>query len=293
MDRFIGHFLQLTISLLALGFGIEGAVAAIPQSQTIAARVARGHGKNTYVIEQEVQFRTSAEPLVLRERWLVENGERMRLTVTAPTTSGLKAADTASFEALYRDGKRIYTELNSGVKTTNVSQEFVEGFFHMRSGKSILTALVKSQIVPGDFFREKSKPTKIEQIHHIPDPYVRLGRDNGVVTWILGEPSPAEGKLSPQVWIEQDSFILKRLRFPSEAEVTADRYTSYANGLKFPRERTISWSDNTVTVRVVSIRAMTTAQAAKVFEVAPFTSGAKPARLPEIPQVREFYSRFR
>jgi hypothetical protein len=293
MRRILAHSFRLSISLFIVGIPLLLAFASIPQSQTIAARLARGHGKNVYVIEQDIQFRTSAEPLVLRERWLIENGERMRLTVTTPTVSGIKANDSASFEALYRDGKRTYTELNAGVKTSAISQEFAEGFFHMRSGKSFLTALIKSRVVPGDFFREKSKPTKIEQIHHIPDPYVRLGRDNGIVAWIFGEPSPVEGKLSPQVWIEQDSFILKRLRFPSEAEIIADRYSSYPNGLKFPRERTINWSDNTVTIRVVSVRSMTSVQAGRSFEVATFSNGAKPGRLPELPQVREFYSRFR
>ena len=293
MNRILGYCLHLLVLPFIVSMPLDEASASIPQSQTIAARLARSHGKNVYVIEQDVQFRTNAEPLVLRERWIIENGDRLRLTVTTPTSTDIKSADRASFEALYRDNRRTYTELNAGVKTSNVSQEFAEGFFHMRSGKSFLTALIKARIVPGDFFREKSKPTKIEQVHHIPDPYVRLGRDNGVVTWIFGEPSPGEGKLSPQVWIEQDTFILKRLRFPSEAEITADRYISYANGLKFPRERTINWNDNTVTIRIVSVRAMTSAQAGRSFEVVPFTSGAKPARLPELPQVREFYSRFR
>jgi len=269
--------------------------ASIPQSQTIAARVARGHGKNAYIIDQDVQFRTNAEPLVLRERWLVENGDRMRLTVTPSQTGGTKGAEPIRFEALYLDGRRIYTDfVSSGVKSGAFSAEFIESAFHTRSGKGFLTSLVRARIVPQGFLREKApKITKLEQIKRASEPMVRLGRDAGVVAWIFGDPSQAEGRLNPQAWIEQDSFTLKRLRFPTESEVAADRVSTYPNGLKFPRERTVAWGDNSVTIRVVAVRAAASSSLDRSFDAKSFSTAAKPARLPELAQVREFYSRFR
>lgn len=281
---------KLILALAGLMAGT--AQAAIPHSHTIAARVARGHGRNAYVIEQEVQFRTSAEPLVLRENWIVEHGDRMRLTVT-PAQTGAKGSDAARLEALYLDGKRWITDPTAnGIRAGAVGAEFIESAFHARTAKGFLASLVRSRIVPASFMHDRPRITKLEQIKYQPEPLVRLGRDSGVVAWIFGEPSPAEGKPNPQAWIEQDSFVLRRLRFPSEAEVVADRISSFPNNLKFPRERTVTWGDNIVTIRVVSIRSISLNKN-HAMDVKTFTAGAKHARLPDLAQVREFYSRFR
>ena len=109
----------------------------------------------------------------------------------------------------------------------------------------------------------------------------------------FGEPSPIEGKANPEAWIEQDSFVLRRLRFPSEAEIAADRISAYPNGLKFPRERTVTWDNNSVTIRVVSVKAASSVQLDKSLEPNAFSANPRPARLPDVAQVREFYSRFR
>lgn len=291
----LGRTLKTTfLSSLIFGAALvptEDADAYIPKRQSIASRVARGHGKGAYVIEQDVQFRTGAEPLILRERWTIENGERMRLSVTAPQAA--KGAEPIRFEVLYRDNKRLVTDIGTGVKTVPLAAEFLEGFFHERTGKVFLASLVRARIVPGSVMQEPPKLQKIEQIKHNPDPNVRLGRTAGVVAWIFGEPSPVEGKLNAQAWVEQDAFNIRRIRFPSEAEVAADRISAYSNGLRFPRERTVTWGNNQVTIRVVSVRAAVTANIARTLEPSVFTSSAKPGRLPELAQVREFYTRFR
>lgn len=260
----------------------------IPKSETIANRIARGHGKGFYVVEQDVQFRTSTEPLVLRERWVIENGESMHLSVSSPSSA--KTSEPIRYEVLYRANRRTLTDPIGGVKTAAMSPEFVEGFFHARTGKTILSSLVQSRIVPAAILHEKPKATKIEQIKHQPDPLIRLGRTAGVVAWILGEPSPAEGKLNPEAWVEQDVFNLRRLRFPSEAEVTADRYSSFPGSLRLPRERQVTWSSNLVTIRVVSVRPLSPAQIGRALDP---SSISGQARLPDLAQVREFYTRFR
>ncbi len=266
------------------------AQAYIPQSQTIVSRLARNHGKGYYVIEQDVQFRTSTEPVILRERWIVENGENMRLSVSAPKAG----ADPIRYDAIYRDGKRTSGDLTGATRTLPVTGEFLEGFFHARSGRTFLGSLVKSRILPPQALREKPRVTKIEQIKYTPDPYIRLGRTAGVVTWIFGEPSPAEGKLNAQAWIEQDSFTLRRLRFATDAEVVAERHSAYAANLRFPRERTVSWGDNSVQIRVVSVKQIPASQVGSQLDPNQVTPAvAKAARLPDLTQVREFYSRFR
>jgi hypothetical protein len=284
---------KIVLICLALAFtGASSAFAYIPKSETIVGRVARSHGKGAYVVEQELQFRTSTEPFVLRERWIVETGDTMRLSVFSP--QGTKTSEPVRYEAVYHGAKRTVTDLDGGIKSLPLSPEFIETFFHARTGKGFLHALVQSRIVPASILHDHVRPQKLEQIKNTPDPLVRLGRSSGVVTWIFGEPSPAEGKTNPEAWIEQDAFNVRRLRFPSEAEVAADRFSTYPNALKFPRERTVSWGTNSVTIRVVSIRQIGPAQIGKLLDPSSFSlSKEKPARLPDLAQVREFYTRFR
>lgn len=267
------------------------AEAYIPSSRTISSRLAKNSGKGAFVIEQEVQFRSLAEPITLRERWTVENGETMRLSVFAPKSS----KDAAKFEALYREGKRTAPDLIGSLKTTNVGGEFIESFQHFRSGKGFLDALVRSRIVPGSFLRERPRPTKADKVVHQPEPYVRLGRTGGVVAWVFGEPSPIESsKLNAQVWIGQDEFLLRRLRFPSQAEMTATNFISSPGSLVFPKERTVTWDNNTVVIRVLSVKPAPAGSAAQALAANSLTAAdAKSAKLPEQPQVKEFYSRFR
>lgn len=266
------------------------AQAYIPHSQTIVGRLVRNSGKGTYVIDQEVQFRTAGEPLSLRERWVVENGETMRLSVSGPQAA--KNAEPIRYEANYAAGRRTAPDLiTPGAiqqnKTTALSSEFIEGLFHSRSAGGFFTALNRSRILAPGTLRDRPRFSKAEQAKYPPEPYVRLGRTAGVVTWILGDATPAQAsRLNPAAWIEQDAFQLRRLRFPSEAEVSADRFTSYPNSLRLPRERTVTWGNNSVLIRVLSVKQVSQAPARE-------TSAGKGTHLPDIAQVKEFYSRFR
>jgi hypothetical protein len=123
------------------------------------------------------------------------------------------------------------------------------------------------------------------------EPYVRLSRTGGVIAYELGKVTDNPSG-NPGAWIEQEAFALRKIKFPTLAEVQADQYQTFANQLRFPRERTIKWGTNyTATARVVSIRAATDAEATKNLSAA---SGADSAsKVPEIAGLKEFYSRFR
>ena len=96
-------FTMLLASLLVSLLVTSDAKAYLPSSRTIANRVVKNHGRGYYAIEQEVQIRTASEPVILRERWVVENGENMRLTVASPKS----AQEAVRFDAIYRGGKNI------------------------------------------------------------------------------------------------------------------------------------------------------------------------------------------
>ncbi|MES2855881.1 MAG: hypothetical protein V4692_08455, partial [Bdellovibrionota bacterium] len=126
---------------------------------------------------------------------------------------------------------------------------------------------------------------------HAPEALVRLGRVDGVVAYVFGVPATGD-ESKPGVWIEQDSFLLRKFRFPTSAEVVASHHVTYDSALKLPKDRRISWDSNVVNVRVLSAKALPAAQAQKLLASTTLTANdAKEARLPDV--AKEFYSRFR
>jgi hypothetical protein len=265
------------------------ALAFIPSSHTILTRLARNNGKGIYAIEQEVQFRTEADPIVLRERWIVENGDVMRLYV-----SGLKGSlESWRFDAFYRDGKKQWSD-GSQMRSGPTSLEFIEPVLHFRSIGNLLGYLTRAKLVPMGLgqprhFNKKTNP-------YTSEPGVRLARTGGIVAWAFGEPSPQEGPLAAGLWIEQDEFTVRRLRFPTQAEVQLDRHSVFAGGLHLARERTVTWDNNSVLIRVLTVKSLPENAATQALLAPAATTAdghAMTSKLPDATQVREFYSRFR
>ncbi len=285
-------------SLMGLCFAIAGGMlfsspvahAFIPSSKTIVGRLTHNNGKGAYTIDQDVMFRTSTDPVILHEHWVVENGENMRVTVSSPKAS----TEAYHFDAIYRGGNRLASDFHGGFHNAPVSGEFIETFFHQRSTHGFLEALVHSGVLPPSIMRERPHTGKDEELKLLPEPLVRLGRYGGVVDYVLGEATPVNASAaSPGVWIDQDAFFLRRLRFASDAEVVASN-PMQANSLKLPRERTVSWDGNSVLIRVISVKSIPSSKTGAFLNSNSLTSAdAKAARLPEQAQVKEFYTRFR
>ena len=289
-------FLPIALFVAASLFMTATAHCYLPNSRTIAGRVAKNDGKGIYAIEQDVYFRTTTDGMTLHERWIVESGENMRLTVTSPAAS----AQNIRYDVVYRDGKRTLPDLRGAAKTTALTNEFTEWMFHSRTQKSFFDALIHAGIVPNWF--PKERPRAIVNANTLPnakflpgaEPLVRLGRTAGVVAYVFGEPTPSDAEKSlAGAWIEQDAFVVRKLRFPTEAEVTASRHSIQAGGLRFPRDRVISWNGHAAEVRLVSAKLVTAQSTAALLNPAAIANEAKSARLPADDQVREFYSRFR
>lgn len=285
--------------------------AAIPHSKTIVSRLAKNSGRGVYVVEQEVRF-AGSEGIVLKERWLVQNSDNMRLIV-----QGLKQdAKNADFrwDAVYREGRRtatapaaaalgMNTEPGKETKTTNVASEFFEPYLFHRSSAKYFDSFVRNKILPTSASREKPRIPNIITYKPQSEQAVRLGRTGGVIAWVFGEPTPVDNATAfPGAWIEQDTFLLKKLRLLSQSEMTLTNHLNSGGGLKLARERTIVWKSSdtaiteprSVTIRVTSVKNLPDKSLAPQFLTSSISSGElKSARLPDAPIVREFYSRFR
>ena len=265
--------------------------AYIPPARMILGRVSENAGSGNYSIEQEVQISMGAEPIYLKETWLIENERNLRLTVTG--TKDLK--DLVHFQFIYIGGQKW--QLKNGKKeSSKISEDFVEKYFHFRNTENLITSLQSLKILPVPLAVRKTAVKKGEEYKYDPESFVRLTRTEGSVSYAFGQPSAVEQKeLNPGLWIEQDQFMIRKMRFPSQAEVTAENYASFARGLNLPKLRTVQWNQNTVTIRLLNVSGKV-ANSSQMFQPntldVPYTIKPLPDSSAQT-LIEEFYSRFR
>jgi hypothetical protein len=272
------------ISAMLMSFS---SLAYIPPVRMILERVSDNAGNGIYVIEQEVQMSAGLDPIYLRETWTVENDRTFRLNVTG--TKELR--DSVQLQFVYVNGQKWQLKEGNRRESFRISEEFAERFFHIRNYENFIGYLQILNILPRPLPQRKA-PAKDGKFDI--ESYLRLSRTDGAITYALGQPTPADTKdRLPGVWIEQDQFVVRKIRFPSQAEVVAENYAVFTRGLNFPKLRTIQWGPNTVYLRVLSVTGKNSAE--------PFQASSldTPRSIKNLPSaaiqslIEEFYTRFR
>ena len=216
--------------------------------------------------------------MVLRETWMIENENNMKLVVTGAK----ELKDQVAFSVQVINGNI------AGKK--RVSEDFIERYFHLRSTESWAQVLNQMKLAPVGFLA-KHPVRNLKDVEYQPENFVRLGRSGGVTAYEFGGVAFQE-KEAPGFWIEQDQFVLRKFRLPSLVEVTADRYSSYARGLMFPRTRVVRWGTNQVTIQTISVSAKSKEAWAQFgTKVTPKLDALN--NQPGAAVVDEFYKRFR
>lgn len=220
------------------------AFAALPKASLILQKTVENTGSGVYQIEQEVQFPNGSDILTLKEIWMVQNDGSMKLVVTG--TKELK--DQFFFGVSYSGGMRT-----QGGSSRKLNEDFIEKYFHFRKIENFAQTLSQMKVTPSTVLNRKALRT-LKDVDNNAESYVQLSRTGGVVTYMLGSTSN-EGALLPAFWIEQDQFVVRKFRLPSQVEVSADRYSSYPRGLNFPKTRTVRWDNNQVTIQTITVTA--------------------------------------
>lgn len=273
-----------------LVFGSLHAVAYIPPSRTIFEKVIANAGTGAYALEFDVEFQNGGEPLILRETWTVESDRALRVRVTAPG----ELKNKFQMDILYAGGQR-WLSRNGKREDGPLPKEFFERYFHLRQLESASPLLKALGVAPDGALDPKPTHRRAEDFRYEREPFVRFARTAGIVAWAYGEPGEAEGGKRPAgLWIEQDQFVIRKLRFNEAAEVVASDYQGYAKGLRFPRHRQVRWGGHEVTVRLVAVA--TKANAAKDLQPSALQASVSPEQLGDLPAkaaIQEFYQRFR
>lgn len=223
-------------------------------------------GAGILSVEQDVHFTEAGKTYTVHETWLIEGDRNLRLT--ARGLGELK--DAVNLTYLY-NGKNRTQKTGTNRQTKVAGADFYEKFLGIKSKDSYPAYLKELGIS--------------EQ--------VRLSRAGGHVCFAVGDMSPSMTQLNPQIWFEQDSFRLAKIRFSSQAEVDFTDYEE-RNGVHYPKKKQIEFNGQTVSVNVTKFGPSTsslrdfypeTVEAASILNTSAVgTVGA---------QVEAFYTRFR
>lgn len=207
---------------------VQPAAAYVPTLDFILTKSAETTGRQIISIDQDVTFKLGTEEATIQETWLVEGDKNLKLSAVG---KGLFKSNI-NLHYLYNN-KNKTSVVGKNKSTTALTTDFFEKLFFIRSTES---------------FKAHLKELSITN-------QVRLSRADGRVTFAIGEPSGT--KVNPQIWIDQDEFVIRKIRLPSEVEIDLTNITSVSNDLMIAKSQTIQWAGLTVEVRIKNISSKT------------------------------------
>jgi len=287
-QSFLRLFWYLFGSALIACFGaFERAHAYIPRTKTILERTTKNHGRGLYQIQLELLFRTDNGNSTITETWLVEHGESLYLQA---------AGSNFSYTATYKGKQKFFVDENGSERAQKLSSEFFEGLFHYRSAESLGQAFVQLGALPSKALNF-AKINSLKDAHYPREPFIRLARTGGTISYTFGKPTPNGSPPFPGVWIQQDQFTLKKIRLPGQSEVISDDYNEFRHNLHYPRSRSVLWGGKSVNIRTLRVIPVSATQenknklSAQYLKSQPASS--LKARLGNNPFIKDFYQRYR
>jgi hypothetical protein len=283
--------IRWSLALVTISFYTLSSAAYILRPQTILQKMIRNNGVGIYQIEQELVFSSSdSDSLVIKETWQVKDQDTIKLVAI-----GTRAQkETFRFSTLYSGGQKIFLDAAGNKQNQAMPSDFFERYFFFRKSQALATQLIRDQIVRPEFFRVGISKSGNEFIYPR-DPQLNLGRVGGGVTYFFGTPTPPDStEAMPGLWVEQDQFFIRKLRFKSQAEMVVEKASNYGRGFIFPKNRTLRWGVISVSINTLNVlglsekQAVFTSTSLQPNQIPSATSDDSPWKL-----VSEFYTRFR
>lgn len=212
----------LTLFFQTLSF--HQALAYVPKARQILARTVKIRPEGVFQIEREVNLIDGSQTMAFKEFWTVAGPNKMKVRVV-----GQIGEEKIDFEILYRDGRRHFFEQDGKLKAYNLSKDFIEPLLFERSASELGLRLSRLGILPSEALQKEKIPTTLSEVQHNSEPFTRLARVAGVVTYGLGEPTSAQAaQPSPQIFIEQDLFQIRKINLRSGSEIQFDPYKEFS-----------------------------------------------------------------
>ena len=202
--------------------------AYIPRTKTIVKKMSRNNGRREYKLVREVVLESREQKIKAREVWTVSHGDRMKVEVSSMDTN-----NPWNFAIVYSQRDRKTLSRNKALKSFKKSPDFFEPLFHDRSHRSLLRRMVGYRFLP-DWVEQTTAPAYVDgKTKMSPEPFVTLTPMEGTVNYAIGATNNSEGgNNQTQLFVEQDSFLIRKGRLRSQAEFVNSRFQSFIGGLK-------------------------------------------------------------
>ena len=225
-------------------------------------------GNSIISVDQDVTFKDAYKTVTVKENWLIEGDRNLKLTAKGAG----ELRDLIYLTTVYNN-KNKTTLISNAKQSKPVGEDFFEKYLAIKSKDSFVSYL---------------KELGISQ-------NVRLSRAAGAVCFAVGEPAlGATPNSNPEVWFDQDSFRLAKIRFPSNAEVEFSDWAVY-NKVHYPKKKTVTWGDKSVVISITKVSTKTGVGIKSFYpENLDQNSEMSLARLgPLGSTIEDFYKRFR
>lgn len=243
--------------------------AYIPDYSMIISHAADQHGKGVYWIEQEVTYhRADNEAFSVKESWLIGDESNMRVTLEGRGPLRGLVQGTIVFSG---SNKYFIESDGTSVRSQRLGEDWLEPLFHFRSSRYLQSKLQSLGVATTS---------------------IRLSRVGGAIAWAIGN-TPGSAP-QPTLWLEQDQFVLRKLRGQNQTLLRANDYSKFEEGLWYPKQRFYNFSTYAIEVQTTRVKWLGRRKPDEAgFKPSGLTAKKDGVRLPEIDGLKEFYSRFR
>ncbi len=238
-------------SLLILSLFNCVAYAYIPSSKMMIDKVAENALKAPLYIEQQVHISSGSTNMYLKEQWLIENENSIKLIVKGDK----ELSEQIFFQNNYSENQKT-TTISGATQVVRLKHPLFEKGFFIKNAENFKRYLIQEGIVNNEIYQSENfkKLPGNSGYQFQPESNTRLGRIGGKVAYIIGE-SPNGTTPSPGIWIEQDLFHILKLRNSSGSEFRVDKLTTFSKGARWYKSIEMQWGQPVARAQVSVVSA--------------------------------------
>ena len=254
----------------------------IPKAKTIFKKMIPNNGKKQYKILRKVLLQSGNKQVEVREQWFVADSNKMKLEV-----SSLDINVPWKFVIVYGNGNRKTLTSHQKIKSFKKSREFMEPLFHERNYEGLMRRLISHNFVPSWVVNSPPPGFSNDKTFITPEPFIFLEPLAGSVNYSIGANQTASGSPGARLWVEQDSFVIRKIRLASKTELINGPFQNFSDGLKLPGKQSINWNKGVAFITLLGVERVSLGK--KDWSLKKMDKES----LPTDPLIKEFYSRFR
>ena len=244
---------QITkFSIIVIFFISIKALSYIPSSDFILKEVLKNHGRSNYLIQQEITFPIEKTQKVVHETWHVTVNKKQNLQLHLSAKS-----EGLYIERLYINNMMYHKENKKSLKKSKWSLEFMEPWFIGRSLQKLQKTMMAHKMTGTSalnwnpsLFASSPKTNSKEKRESLTDVQVpiKLSINQGQVMYTY-----QRDEKGPGLWIEQDKFVIRKVRLKTNAEFLASRYLEHTGYLKLPQHRILIYDDISIPIKTTRV----------------------------------------